>query len=154
MRCPKCGSGEIKVNESRDLEGESAIRRRRSCNSCSHRFTTYERIEIPSLTVIKKDGNREAYQREKIAAGVKRAFEKRPFDELKIEEIIEGIERDIMLCGCTEIVSAEIGGVVLAKIKTVDQVAYLRFASVYKSFEDLEMFRKELEIIGDNNIKA
>lgn len=145
MICPKCGSGELKVNESRDLESGSAIRRRRECLSCKHRFTTYERIENPHLLVIKRSGGREAYDKLKIINGITRALEKRSFSGEDIERLANRIDQKINLLGQNEIESSIIGDIILEELKTVDDVAYLRFASVYKSFEDVEMFKKELE---------
>lgn len=149
MKCPKCLSGQLKVNEKRDLDGDSAIRRRRSCLNCGHRFTTYERIEVPSLIVVKRNGEREQYSLEKLSSGVEKAFEKRPFDKAEIFEIIEEIDQEINRRGEKEIASLQVGDIVMNKIKDLDDVAYLRFASVYKSFDDVDMFRKELEIIGE-----
>lgn len=148
MKCPKCQKETLKVNEKRDLEGEAAIRRRRECTSCGYRFTTYERIEVPSLLVIKKSGERELYSREKLSSGIYKAFEKRPFNKSQVEELIDAIEQDINVFGKKEIESSNIGDIVLAKIKKMDDVAYLRFASVYKSFESAETFKKELEKIA------
>lgn len=145
MHCPKCASQEIKVNEKRDLEADGSIRRRRECQKCGYRFTTYERIEIPSLSVIKKSGEKEQYNREKLASGIRKAFQKRPFTEEQIESIIDEIERNINTCACTEMPSSEIGNMVVSKLKATDEVAYLRFASVYKSFENAEHFKKEAE---------
>lgn len=145
MHCPKCGSQEIKVNEKRDLDADSSIRRRRECQKCGYRFTTYERIEIPSLLVVKKDGKKELYAREKLASGIKKAFQKRPFTEEQIEGLIDEIERNINTCACTQMKSSEIGNMVIGKLKETDEVAYLRFASVYKSFESAESFKKEAE---------
>lgn len=145
MKCPKCGSTDLKVNEKRNLPAEASIRRRRECDSCSHRFTTYERIEVPSLMVLKKSGERELYDRDKMAAGIRKALEKRPYEPDKIEEIIDELERNINQNSSAEIRSAEIGDMVIAKLKEIDQVAYLRFASVYRSFESAGSFEKELE---------
>lgn len=147
MKCPKCSSEELKVNEKRDLEGEAAIRRRRECQKCGHRFTTYERIETPSLLVVKKSGDREPYSREKLSSGIYKAFEKRPFDTAQIEEFLDEIEHELNVSGKKEIVTSAIGDTILTKLKTMDDVAYLRFASVYKSFEDVGSFEKELEKI-------
>lgn len=147
MHCPKCGSPNLKVNESRDLEAEGAIRRRRECTGCNYRFTTYERIEIPLLSIVKKDGAKELYSREKLGAGVYKALEKRPFGKEQIEGFIDEIERQVNMCACTEMPSSEIGNLVSEKLKKIDEVAYLRFVSVYKSFEDAESFIKELESI-------
>jgi transcriptional repressor NrdR len=145
MKCPKCASNNLKVNEKRDLEGEVAIRRRRECNECGTRFTTYERIEIPSLLVVKKDGRKELYSREKLGIGIEKALEKRPFEEDKIEDIIDELDYKINSWGEPEVKSTKIGDLVSEKLKNLDEVAYLRFVSVYKSFEDIESFKKELE---------
>lgn len=144
MKCPKCGSTQLKVNEKRDLPAESAIRRRRECVSCSFRFTTYERVEIPLLMVLKKTGVTEPYLREKLAAGFYKSFEKRPLSPADIEAAIDEVEREIMSRGEEEIKAEEIGDLVTSKLKTLDDIAYLRFVSVYKSFDDVEAFEKEL----------
>jgi transcriptional repressor NrdR len=149
MKCPKCGSQDLKVNEKRDLEAEASIRRRRECNECGNRFTTYERIEIPSLLVVKKSGEKELFDRDKMAVGIKKALEKRPFEEDKVEEIIDELEREVNQHTDGEIKSTEIGDMVVKKLKETDHVAYLRFASVYKSFEDVESFEKELKELKD-----
>lgn len=148
MNCPECKSTKIRVLEKRNTEGEQIIRRRRECESCSFRFTTYERIEAASLVVIKKDKTREVFTREKLAVGIEKALEKRPISEIQIEEFINSTEREIRSQGITEIKSSEIGDFVLAELKKLDDVAYLRFASVYKSFENVESFKKELEKIS------
>lgn len=144
MKCPKCGSLDLKVNEKRDLEAEASIRRRRECLKCGNRFTTYERIEIPSLLVVKKSGAKELFDREKLAVGIRKALEKRPFEEDKVEEIIDELEREVHSHADGEIKSTEIGDMVMNKLEQIDHVAYLRFASVYKSFETAESFEKEL----------
>lgn len=148
MICPKCGSEDLKVNESRDLENGSAIRRRRECLACRYRFTTYERIENPGLLVIKRSGGKEAYDREKIIRGVTRSLEKRSFSNEDIDRLVKKIERKINLLGQGEVESSIIGDIVLEELKGIDDVAYLRFASVYKSFEDAEMFKKEVEAVA------
>jgi len=150
MKCPKCGSTKIKVNEKRDLPVESSIRRRRECETCNHRFTTYERIEIPLLMVIKKDGIREPYLKEKMASGIYKALKKRPFDAVKVEEIVESIDREINQRPEGEIKSTEIGEMVVKKLKETDEVAYLRFVSVYRAFESADSFEKELEELKTN----
>lgn len=144
MKCPKCASTDLKVNEKRDLEVEKAIRRRRECNVCGHRFTTYERIEVATLLVIKRNGEKELFSRQKLASGVRKAFEKRPFTEEQIEDFLDEVENRAHLMGDKEISSKVIGNFVLESLKPLDDVAYLRFASVYKSFEDAETFQKEL----------
>lgn len=148
MICPKCGSDELKVNESRDLESSNAIRRRRECLSCANRFTTYERIETPRINVIKRDGTIETFLREKIQSGVEKALINRPFLESDIDLIVDDIERIVVENYNKEIESRQIGKIVMRKLKDVDKVAYLRFVSVYKKFEEPEQFAKELEILN------
>jgi len=145
MKCPKCSSEELKVNEKRDLEAEATIRRRRECLKCGYRFTTYERIETPSLLIIKKNGDRELYNREKLAGGIYKAFEKRPHTPDQIEKIIDEIEHEINQSKNGEVKSTQVGDLVITKLKEADNVAYLRFASVYKAFSDAESFTKEAE---------
>ena len=151
MICPNCGSSELKVNESRDLEGGSAVRRRRECLSCAFRFTTYERIENPGLLVIKRSGGQEAYSKDKIAGGVKKALEKRNQTTEEIDRIVTAIDRKIHLLGKNEIESTIIGDIVMEELKCIDDVAYLRFASVYKAFPDAESFKKEAEEVTSDS---
>jgi len=148
LNCPQCKSNKIKVLEKRNAEGEQVIRRRRECESCGFRFTTYERIESATLIVKKKDGTKESFSREKFAEGIEKALEKRPISNVQIEEFINLVERDLRSKGVSEIQSSEVGDTVLAMLKELDDVAYLRFASVYKSFEDIDSFKKELESIS------
>lgn len=148
MLCPKCNSEELKVNESRDLENGNAIRRRRECLKCANRFTTYERIETPKIMVLKRDGVLEGYHREKILSGVKKALVSRPFTETDIEAIVDDIERTIIENYNKEIESSQIGKIVMRQLKDIDQVAYLRFASVYKKFDEPNQFLKELEALN------
>ncbi len=148
MRCPECKSSKIKVLEKRNAEGEDVIRRRRECGACDFRFTTYERIEVASLVVLKKDGKKESFSREKLKYGIEKALEKRPISDAQIEDFVSIIERDLKARGLTEIKSKEVGDVVLAGLKKLDDVAYVRFASVYKSFETIDSFKKELEKIS------
>lgn len=148
MNCPKCHSAKIKVIEKRDVEGEQLIRRRRECESCGFRFTTYERLEVATLVVTKKDKNKEPFIREKLAGGIRKALEKRPISEVQIEEFISSIEEDLRSRGKNEITSKEIGDLVMSRLKALDDVAYLRFASVYKSFSNIASFKKELEKIS------
>jgi len=145
MNCQKCGSDQLKVNEKRDLPGENSVRRRRECQNCGFRFTTYERIEIPLLLVQKKTCHTEPYLREKLASGFFKALEKRPFSHSQIEHLVDEVERAIMSIHREEIKASEIGELVIGKLKEVDEVAYLRFVSVYKSFENASSFAKELE---------
>ena len=146
MRCPNCQNEDTKVVDSRPIEDGAAIRRRRECEKCSFRFSTYEQIEILDLTVIKKDGKRENYSREKLERGIKRAFEKRTHTDDTLRKLISGIERDIQKkAKNSEIKSIDIGEILMKKIRRIDKVAYIRFASVYRQFEDVEEFKKELK---------
>ncbi len=154
MKCPTCGSDELKVNESRDLEEGSAIRRRRECLSCESRFTTYERVENPALLVVKRSGGKEAYSKAKIRKGIEKALEKRSFSEEEIDQITVKIDRKIHLLGQKEIETSLIGEIVLEELKGVDDVAYMRFVSVYKEFEDIESFKKEVEEVTSGNTKV
>jgi transcriptional repressor NrdR len=144
MHCPSCYFEETKVIDSRPAIANTAIRRRRECLKCGFRFSTYEQIEILDLTVIKKTGKREPYQKMKVEAGVRKALEKRPFSEEDILSLIANIERDIQVRNKDEITSAEIGDIIMKHLRQADQVAYIRFASVYKDFQDIESFEQEL----------
>lgn len=144
MKCRECDYLDSKVIESRDLDEGGQIRRRRQCLRCNYRFTTYERIEMPALIVVKKDGRREPFDRDKVASGMYRACEKRPVQVALIEEVINQIERELRGRGEAEIPSGEIGELVMAKLEAIDDVAYVRFASVYRSFADLGSFEAEL----------
>ena len=145
MLCPFCNHRETKVVDSRDTSDGRAIRRRRECERCQARFSTYEEMEIMKLTVIKRDGSRQEYDRKKIEDGLHKALEKRPVSEDRIGKIIGDIEYDIQGREKNEITSKEIGKLILAKLKEVDDVGYLRFASVYKSFKSAESFSREAE---------
>jgi len=129
--------------DSRD--DDNSVRRRRECLGCKHRFTTYERMESPRLFVVKKDGRREQYNRDKILAGLRRACEKRPVSEAQMEEVVAGIERALFARGESEVAGALIGEKLMEALKTVDPIAYVRFASVYRDFRDVDSFRAELE---------
>lgn len=144
MRCADCDYIDSKVIESRDLDDSSSIRRRRQCLRCGYRFTTYERVEMPNLAVIKKDGSREMFDRSKVATGVYRACEKRPVAIALIEEVISQIEREVRARGEAEVSSKVIGEMVMDRLMALDDVAYVRFASVYRSFTDVASFEAEL----------
>lgn len=148
MICPKCKSENLRVVEKRDIETEPAIRRRRECADCAFRFTTYERLEVPTLTICKRDGHKEVYNREKLASGIYRAIEKRHVSDAVIEELIDKIEKDLHATGANEICSEKVGDMVMESLLVIDEVAYLRFASVYKKFETLEAFQQELAKIN------
>ena len=130
--------------ESRDVNEAGAIRRRRMCLSCEHRFTTYERIESPNLVVVKKDGTRELFNRNKLLAGLSRAFEKRSITSMQLEELVASIEQDLRKSGESDVKSSELGEIVLKSLIGIDEVAYVRFASVYRSFQDIASFEHEL----------
>lgn len=145
MKCPFCGRIDSSVLESRLTEDEESIRRRRECSYCGKRFTTYERVEGIDLVVIKKDGKREEFEREKIKKGLMKATWKRPVTMEQIEELIEDIEQKLRSRQNKEIKSWEIGNMIMTRLKKVDPVSYLLFASVYRDFQDVEDFKKELE---------
>lgn len=145
MKCPKCKSENLKVLEKRDVEEEEAIRRRRECLDCSFRFTTYERLEAPSVVVRKKNGEKEPFSKEKVMKGILKAIEKRPVDMVQVDEIITGLEDAIKSGGEGEVESAVIGDFISDKLKEIDAVSYMRFASVYKAFKNITSFEKELE---------
>ncbi len=142
MKCPYCGSEDSKVTNKRD--SPEGIRRRRECLKCKKRFTTYEKIEKSDLYVIKKSGEREKFDINKLESGIQKAFEKRPVSKEKIDIMIRNIEEQIRKKGKKEINSSIIGNLVSRKIKKLDKVAYIRFASVYRDFEDINDFKKEL----------
>jgi transcriptional repressor NrdR len=143
MRCPNCGNDDTKVLDSRPINDGLAIRRRRECIKCDFRFSTHEEMEILDLTVVKRDGRREPYLREKIESGIRKAFEKRPLTREDFAAIMSGIEQDIQKLDKKEIQAKDIGNIVMRRIKGKDQVAYIRFASVYRKFADVEEFIKE-----------
>ncbi|MFA6000629.1 MAG: transcriptional regulator NrdR [Thermoleophilia bacterium] len=144
MKCPFCDSTETKVVDSRDTDSRDAVRRRRECLECKRRFTTYERVEEVPLTVIKRAGEREVFSRPKLLQGLLRACEKRPIVTDTLEELVDEIEAELRNEFKTEVPSAEIGERTLSKLKDLDKVAYVRFASVYRKFEDVEEFQREL----------
>jgi transcriptional repressor NrdR len=147
MKCPYCGSLEDKVIDSRTLANGEAIRRRRECLSCGLRFTSYERIEEKPLLVIKRDGRREPFERQKIERGLVRALEKRPVSQMSIENLINEIEDEAAeyAKASNEISSEELGRMVLQKLYSLDKVAYIRFASVYRKYDTLDEFVREIE---------
>jgi transcriptional repressor NrdR len=142
LTCPSCRKSETRVVDSRD--DENVVRRRRECLSCKHRFTTYERMEAPRLFVVKKDGRREQYNRDKILSGLRRACEKRPVSDAQMEDLVAGLEREMFARGESEVQSSLIGEKLMEALKVRDPVAYIRFASVYRSFRDVESFQAEL----------
>lgn len=151
MKCPFCGHDNTRVIDSRPAEDNNSIRRRRVCDECDKRFTTYEKIETIPLIVIKKDNNRETYDRTKIEAGVLRACHKRPVSAAQIEKLVEEVETEIFKLEEKEISTQYIGELVMNKLKDMDAVAYVRFASVYREFKDINTFMDELKKVLDNN---
>lgn len=149
MRCPFCNQENTRVVDSRPVEENHSIRRRRLCDMCGRRFTTYEKVESIPLSVIKKDMSREQYNREKVEAGVLRACYKRPVSAEQVDEVVDAIETRIFNESEREIPSSQIGEIVMEHLKALDGVAYVRFASVYRQFEDVSTFMDELKKIMD-----
>ncbi|MBD3402651.1 transcriptional repressor NrdR [candidate division GN15 bacterium] len=145
MRCPKCGHEDNRVVDSRSSQDGWAIRRRRECLNCKERYTTYEYVERPGMTVVKFDNRREKFDRNKVMQGIKLACNKRPVDRLQMEQAVDDIEADIQTRGKPEISSQELGEMVMQKLRKLDEIAYVRFASVYRKFKDKEEFLDELK---------
>jgi transcriptional repressor NrdR len=146
LNCPFCGYNDSKVIDSRDVN--DGIRRRRQCLRCDLRFTTYERLQRASLLVIKKDGRREEFNREKLLAGIRKACDKRPLTGEMIDKLVNEIEAELYHSGHAEITSAHIGDLVMAKLKKTDHIAYIRFASVYREFEDITILKEEVDSLA------
>jgi transcriptional repressor NrdR len=147
MKCPYCGHAESKVVDKRDAEDAQVIRRRRECLKCEKRWTTFEKIEVLDLTVIKKDGRKEPFERAKLEKGITIALEKRPVPENAVNDVVNEIEAKLRTAGRSEVTSAFIGELVMKRLKKLDEVAYMRFASVYKEFTDLGSFKKEIKTL-------
>jgi transcriptional repressor NrdR len=145
MRCPRCNEVGTRVIDSRDLEGGSTIRRRRECEACTHRFTTYERPEGARMVVVKRDGRREEFDRAKLMNGLLRALEKRPVTLQRIEAAVDDIESGLRTRNDAEMPSTEIGRLATEALRDLDQVAYIRFASVYEGFEDIDTLKREVD---------
>lgn len=144
MHCPICHFVDSKVVDSRISTDGASVRRRRECEKCGFRFSTLEEVELLDITVVKRDGRRENYSREKLSHGIAKSLEKRPYTDTAFEQLIRKIERDIQRKERTQLTSKEIGEIVMKHLKTFDSVAYIRFASVYRSFEDVQTFQKEI----------
>ncbi|MFC1678111.1 transcriptional regulator NrdR [Patescibacteria group bacterium] len=144
MKCPVCYYQDTKVIDSRVASDGLSIRRRRECLKCGFRYSTYEEIEILDLTIVKRDGRKEVYNRDKLIKGLKKSFEKRPITEDRFKKLINSIERDLQVIRKSEITSSQAGQIVMKHLKRIDQVAYIRFASVYQSFKDVQTFQREL----------
>jgi len=145
MRCPRCNGDGTRVIDSRDLEAGGTIRRRRECELCSYRFTTYERPEGARLTVLKRDGSRQEFDRGKLQAGLMRALEKRPVTLARVEQAVDDIESTLRAHGQPEVTSKEIGRMATEALRDIDQLAYIRFASVYHSYEDISTLKREVD---------
>lgn len=144
MKCNQCHHSDTKVIESRDVTDGEAIRRRRSCEACNYRFTTYERLERPQIIVVKNNGNREIFSRDKLLSGLYRACEKTPVTNLQLEKLVSSIEQHIHTCGDQEVASNRLGEMVMERLAMLNEVAYVRFASVYRRFKDIAGFEREL----------
>ena len=151
MKCMYCGCTDSKVIDSRSADEGSSIRRRRECNGCGRRFTTYETIETTQILVVKNGGNRQTFNPAKLKNGIIRACEKRPVSMVKIDQIVEDIQKQIYNSLEQEITSKQIGEMVMERLKEVDEVAYIRFASVYRQFKDISTFMKEIESLLSKN---
>jgi transcriptional repressor NrdR len=145
MRCPQCGARDSRVVDSRDLDDAATIRRRRACNACTARFTTYERIEAARLVVLKRDGTRQEFDRDKLASGLRKALTRRPVPDGAADQAADEIEAELRASGNSEVPSSRVGQLAMGKLRAIDQIAYIRFASVYESFEDLEDLKREVD---------
>lgn len=150
MKCPFCGFEDTKVNDSRPTDDHSKIRRRRECLLCGRRFTTYEIVETAPIMVVKKDGSREMFDRAKLMNGLLRACEKRPISVERLDEAVDSIEQSILNSMHREISSSDIGSLAMDELKKIDDVAYVRFASVYREFKDINTFMDELKSLLSN----
>ena len=149
MRCPFCGHGDSQVKDSRPTEDNAAVRRRRFCSECGSRWTTFERVQLRELTVVKKEGGKAPFEREKLARSLRTALRKRPVDAERIERIVNSVQRQLETSGEIEIPTHAIGQMVMENLKDLDQVAYVRFASVYRNFREAKDFEDFVEKLGD-----
>jgi transcriptional repressor NrdR len=155
MRCPACGDHDSRVVDSRDLDDAATIRRRRECNNCGSRFTTYERVEAARLVVLKRDGTRQDWDRTRLISGLRKALTRRPVPDGAAEQAADEIEAQLRSEGMTEVPSPRIGELAMTQLRALDQIAYIRFASVYQSFEDLEDLKREVDALyGQAGSKA
>jgi transcriptional repressor NrdR len=157
MRCPHCGARETRVVDSRDLDDSATIRRRRECTACATRFTTYERVEAARLVIVKRDGGRQEFDREKLASGLRKALTRRPVPDDAADRAADEIEAELRAQGVTEVDSSLVGTLAQDKLRELDQIAYIRFASVYQSFDDLEDLKREVDSLyaerGDDTVE-
>ena len=149
MRCPQCSTRDTRVVDSRDLDEAATIRRRRECPACSARFTTYERVEAARLVVAKRDGTRQEFDRDKLASGLAKALTRRPVPDDAAERAADAIEAELRSSGLSEIPSSRVGALAMDKLRALDHIAYIRFASVYQSFEDLADLKREVDQLFD-----
>jgi transcriptional repressor NrdR len=149
MKCPYCHAPDSRVTDSREVSGGNAIRRRRECPACGRRFTTFERVELGGLMVVKKDGRRQEFDPGKLRQKLRVALTKRPVGEEQIDRLVQRVEADLLALGQSEVPSSAIGEAVLRELKTVDHVAYIRFASVYREFADLQDLKREVDVLSD-----
>ncbi len=149
MKCSQCTRDDTKVIESRDVSEGESVRRRRECTACGYRFTTYERIERPQLIVVKNDGTRQLFSRQKLLAGLYRACEKTSVTGMQLEHLVQDIEHELYACADSEVSSGKVGEMVMERLSTLDEVAYVRFASVYRRFSDIAGFERELSHIRE-----
>ena len=156
MRCPHCGARETRVVDSRDLDDSATIRRRRECSACATRFTTYERVEAARLVIVKRDGSRQEFDREKLASGLRKALTRRPVADDAAERAADEIEAELRAQGATEVDSSRVGTLAQDKLRELDQIGYIRFASVYQRFDDLEDLKREVDSLyaerGDDTV--
>jgi transcriptional repressor NrdR len=149
MRCPQCSTRDTRVVDSRDLDESATIRRRRECPACSARFTTYERVEAARLVVVKRDGTRQEFDRDKLASGLAKALTRRPVPDDAAERAADSIEGELRSSGLSEIPSSRVGAMAMDRLRALDHIAYIRFASVYQSFEDLADLKREVDQLFD-----
>ena len=151
MKCPYCHAPDSRVTDSREVSGGSSIRRRRECPACGRRFTTFERIDLAGLVVVKKDGRRQEFDPDKLRQKLRVALTKRPIGEEAIDQLVQRVEADLLAQGKAEVSSSAIGEAVLQQLKALDHVAYIRFASVYREFADLQDLKREVDVLSDND---
>ncbi len=151
MRCPQCGGRDTRVVDSRDLDEATTIRRRRECPSCTTRFTTYERVEAARLLVVKRDGTRQEFDRDKLASGLAKALTRRPVADDSAGHAADAIEAELRASGQSEIPSSRVGAMAMDRLRALDHIAYIRFASVYQSFEDLADLKREVDSLFDED---
>ncbi len=149
MKCPYCQAPDSRVTDSREISGGAAIRRRRECSVCARRFTTFERIDLAGLVVVKKDGRRQEFDPDKLRQKLRVALTKRPIGEEQIDQLVQRVEAELHAQGKAEVPSSAIGEAALQQLKSVDHVAYIRFASVYREFADLQDLKREVDVLSD-----